>query len=232
MKDILGKALLDFQTGNYSENIITSTSISDKDVLPLPYMFRTYIEMPVIEQRALQISQGKILDVGCGSGNHSLFLKNKGLEVKPIDISKGAVKVCQLRGLEQAQVLDVMDETDKFDTILLLMNGAGVLRSLEKAPRYLDHLKKLLNAKGQILMDSSDIKYMYEDDDGGIWIDLHSNYYGELQYKVSYKGEEESFPWMYLDFETLGELSRNAGFNCELEIEGDHFDFLARLTLA
>ena len=72
--DLFGKAILDYQLGNYTEDIITETSISEEDILPLPYLFRNYDEMPKIEQKALQMAKGKVLDVGCGSGSHSLYL--------------------------------------------------------------------------------------------------------------------------------------------------------------
>lgn len=230
MKDVFGKAILDYQNGNYTEDIITSTSISDDDVLPIPYLFRDYLEMPKIEQKALQLAKGKILDVGCGAGSHSLYIQNKGFEIKSIDISKGAIETCKLRGLKHAHVLDVLDETETFDTILMLMNGSGFFESLERTPHVLNNLKGLLNKNGQILIDSSDIKYMYEDDDGGFWLDANSNYYGELDYHVTYKGDTESFTWMYLDFDNLKTACAIVGLQCELVLEGDHYDFLARIT--
>jgi 2-polyprenyl-3-methyl-5-hydroxy-6-metoxy-1,4-benzoquinol methylase len=113
MKDLFGKALLDYQNGNYTEDLITSTSISDDDVLPLPYLFRSFSEMPQLEQKALKLAKGKILDVGCGAGNHSLYLKEKGFDIKSIDISKGAIEVCKSRGLNNVHVLDILDETFK-----------------------------------------------------------------------------------------------------------------------
>src|SRR5210317_2577677 len=125
MKDLFGKALLDYQNGNYTEDIITSTSISDEDTLPLPYLFRRFSEMPKLEKKALQLAKGKILDVGCGSGSHSLFLQDKGFDVKAIDISEGAIEVAKQRGVTHAEVLDVLNETETFDSILLLMNGTG-----------------------------------------------------------------------------------------------------------
>ena len=82
MKDIFGKALLEYYNNNYTEDIVTWTNISDKDSLPLPYLFRNYAEMPKLEQKALQLVKGKVLDVGCGSGSHSLYLQNKGFEGK------------------------------------------------------------------------------------------------------------------------------------------------------
>ena len=232
MKDVFGTAILDYQQGNYTEDLVTSTSISEEDVLPISYLFRDFSEMPALEQTALKLSKGSVLDVGCGAGSHSLYLTSKGLEVKSIDISEGAIKTCQLRGLKNAQVLDVMNETASFDTLILLMNGSGIFQSLAHTPLVLNHLKTLLNPEGQILIDSSDIKYMYQDEDGGYWMDTNKEYYGELDYTVGYKGEEATFSWMYLDFENLKIACNQAGLKCELIKKGPHFDFLAKLSVS
>lgn len=232
MKDIFGKALIDYQNGNYSEDIITSTSISGDDFLPLPYLFRDFKEMPKLEQKALQLCKGSVLDVGCGAGNHSLYLQEKGIKVKAIDISKGAIEVAKQRGVLNAKVLNILEETEIYDTILLLMNGTGIFQKLVYVSKYLSHLKSLIKPNGQILIDSSDIKYMYEDDDGGFWMDTNSNYYGELDYFLSYKGEKEiPMKWLYLDFEMLKLACETVGLKCELVMEGAHFDYLARLII-
>lgn len=231
MKDLFGKALLDYQNGNYTEDLITSTNISEEDVLPLSYLFRDFNEMPPLEQKALQLAQGTVLDVGCGSGSHSLYLQNKGLKVKAIDISKGAIEVTKLRGVLNTELKSILDETQTFDTILLLMNGTGVFQELSKTAKYLRHLKSLLNDNGQILIDSTDIKYMYEDDDGGFWINAHTDYYGELEYYLSYKGKVETpFKMLYLDFGTLKKVCEIVGLKCELILEGEHYDYLAKLS--
>jgi SAM-dependent methyltransferase len=231
MKDLFGKALLDYQNGNYTEDIITSTSISDEDTLPLPYLFRGFSEMPQLEKKALQLAHGKILDVGCGSGSHSLILQEKGFHVKAIDISHGAIEVTKQRGVTYAEVLNVLNETETFDTILLLMNGTGIFQELAQVAVHLKHLKSLLKPNGQILIDSSDIKYMYEDEDGGIWFDANNAYYGELDYFLSYKGQQEQpMKWLYLDFNTLLTACVSVGLKCDLVLEGEHFDYLARLS--
>ena len=230
MKDLFGNALLDYQSGKYSEDLITSTSISDKDVLSLSYLFRNYDEMPKLEQNALEFCEGKILDVGCGAGNHSLWLQNKGFNVNAIDVSKGAIEVCKQRGVINAELKSLLEETDTFDTVLILMNGTGIFQTLYKTPKYLKHLKTLLNPNGQILIDSSDIKYMYEDEDGGYWFDANSNYYGELDYYLNYKNETQAMKWLYLDFNTLKVACKHVGLNCEKVINGEHYDYLARLS--
>jgi len=232
MKDLFGKALLDYQNGNYSEDIITSTSISDDDILPLPYLFRGFSEMPKIEKQALKLCKGSVLDVGCGAGSHSLHLQEQGFKVKALDVSKGAIEVAKQRGVLKAEVLNILDETEAFDTILLLMNGTGIFQKLVYVSKYLSHLKGLLKPNGQVLIDSSDIKYMYEDEDGGFWMDTNANYYGELDYFLSYKDEKEiPMKWLYLDFETLKLACETVGLKCELVCEGDHFDYLVRLKI-
>lgn len=231
MKDLFGQALVDYQNGDYTEDIITSTNISDDDILPILYLFRNYKEMPKIEQKALDLAYGDVLDVGCGAGSHSLYLQDKKkLNVKAIDISQGAIKVCFKRGIKDTQVIDVLEVTEQFDTILLLMNGTGVFQKLDQVTRYLLHLKSLLKPKGQILIDSSDIMYMYEDEEGRQLIEDTENYYGELEYYVAYKGEkEEPFNMLYLDFELLKKACFAVGLKCVMLTEGEHYDYLAKI---
>ena len=232
MKDLFGNALLDYWNGNYTEDLYTETTISERDVLPLPYLFRSYSEMPTLEQKALDLAYGKTLDIGCGSGSHSVYLKEKGLNVTAIDISEGAVQVAKLRGLN-ARLQDVMTiEDEEFDTLLMLMNGTGIFQKTTQVVEGLMHLKTLLNPGGQILVDSSDLRYMYDTgDDGAIWVPGELAYYGEVEYTVFYKGEQDDPFWMlYLDEALFAVLCQEAGFSMEIVQRGDNYDYLARLT--
>lgn len=234
MKDLFGKAILDYQTNNNPEDIITETSISEADELSVAYLFRSYKEMPKLEQKALQLAKGKILDVGCGAGSHSLYLQNKKYEVTSIDISANAIEACKLRGITNASVQDVMQlQEEKFDTILVLMNGTGICGRLKKITSFLEQLKSLLHTGGQVLIDSSDIIYMFdEDEDGGKWIPSNESYYGELTFMLSYKNEKEQpFDWLYIDYNTLQNAAHSCGLTCELVLEGENYDYLARLTI-
>ncbi|MBX9808023.1 MAG: class I SAM-dependent methyltransferase [Flavobacteriaceae bacterium] len=235
MKDLFGKAILDFQTNNSPEDLITETTISEEDEMSVSYLFRSYNEMPKMEQRALQLAKGKILDVGCGAGSHSLTLQNdRNLDVTSIDISPNAIQACSLRGLKKTKVQDVMTlENEKFDTILLLMNGVGMCGRLKNIPNFLQKLKSLLNPGGQILLDSSDIIYMFdEDEDGGKWIASNNDYYGEIVFTISYKGEKEKpFDWMFINYNTLQNAAFANGLQCELIMEGEHYDYLAKLSI-
>ncbi len=235
MKDLFGKAILDYQTNNSPEDLITETSISEADEMSVAYLFRNYSEMPKLEQKALQLAKGKVLDVGCGAGSHALELQNeRKLDVTAIDISENAVKACQLRGIENVKVANILDldSENKFDTILLLMNGTGIFGTLNETAKYLQKLKSLLNEGGQILIDSSDLIYMFDQDEDGAYSIPADGYYGELTFTVQYKGEtEETFPWLYLDYNTLQNAALANDLQCELVAKGEHFDYLAKLSL-
>ncbi len=235
MKDLFGLAILDYQTNNQPEDIITETSISEADPMSVAYLFRSFEQMPKIEQTALQMACGKVLDIGCGAGSHSLFLQdNTACEVFAVDISQNAIKACALRGIKNARALNVMTlENEQYDTLLLLMNGAGMCGRLKNISAFLQKLKSLLAPGGQILLDSSDIIYMFdEDEDGGKWIPSDTSYYGEVVFNISYKGQQEdAFDWMYIDYNTLQNAAHANGLQCKLVLEGEHFDYLAKLWI-
>lgn len=229
MHDIIGTALLDYFNGNYSEDILTETNISEEDVLPLPYLFRNYEAMPKIEQRALDLATGRVLDIGCGAGIHALYLQNNGLDVKAIDTSAGAIEVCKLQGIRDVERIDVLHlKEEKFDTLLILMNGTGIFRNMKEMPTYLRHLKSLLKPNGQILIDSSDLKYMYDSNEEMGNID---GYYGELEFVMRYKGMESlPFDWLYLDEHTFEAICSDHDLNFEVVARGDNHDYLAKIT--
>jgi SAM-dependent methyltransferase len=231
--DVLGEAILDYQKGNYTEDIITFSSVADEDTMPLPYLFRDFSAMPIIEQKALKLCKGKVLDIGSGAGSHSLYLQKKRIDVMALDSSKGAIETCKLRGIKNCIHSDIYGFNDqKFDTLLLLMNGIGIVGLLNGLDKFFNHLKTLLQPGGQILLDSSDIIYMFEEDqDGGRWLPAGSNYYGEVVYTMSYKGKKSKpFSWLYLDANTLKNAANANHLNCEIVSVGEHFDYLARLT--
>ena len=160
-------------------------------------------------------------------------LQEKGYDITALDNSMGAIQTCKLRGVKQLAHVDFYSfEQQKFDTLLLLMNGIGLAQKLKNLNRFFTHLKSLLKTKGQILLDSSDIIYMFEEDtDGGYWIADTSTYYGEVEFTMQYKGEKTNpFYWLYLDYNTLQRAAHANNLCCELIYEGEHYDYLARLT--
>lgn len=232
MKDLMGQAIWDFYHNQSPENLLTETSISEIDDLPVDYLFRDFDEMNLLEQKALELSKGKVLDIGAGAGSHSLYLQDeKGLDVLALDFSPKSIEVCQLRGVKNTVCLDILQFSgETYDTVLLLMNGTGIFQTLDKIDLYLEKLHSLLKDDGQILIDSTDILYMYDrDEDGGVMVPAN-HYYGEVDYFIHYKLDtEKPIKWLYLDFETLKRAGENNGFTIE-KILQEEDSFLARLT--
>ena len=233
MKDLMGRAIWDYFYQENPEDLQTETSISELDDLPVSYLFRNYKEMNALEKKALDLSFGKVLDVGAGAGSHSLYLQNKrNLDVAALDISPKSIEICKARGVKNAVCEDFLKfSNDKFDTILLLMNGTGIFQSLKNLDQYLQKLINLISENGQILIDSTDILYMYDqDDDGGVLVPA-IGYYGELDYYIHYKGESElPMKWLYLDFNTLKNAAIANGFKIQ-KIKQLDDSYLAKLTV-
>ncbi|MGM0635895.1 MAG: class I SAM-dependent methyltransferase [Bacteroidota bacterium] len=228
--DIFGQAISDYFFQNDPKDIDVYADDFEKDTIPTHYLFRKYAEMPKIEQIALQKCKGKILDVGCGAGSHMLELQQSGKNIKGIDISPGAIEICKKRGLKNTECIDFFElKNQTYDCILMLMNGIGFVGKIDQLKGFFDQLKKLLHPNGQVLLDSSDLKYLYEEG-----IDLNSpTYYGEIQYQLGYKKDKsEVFNWLYLDFESLAFLAELNGFVATKICDGPHYDYLAKLTLA
>ena len=233
-KDPMGSAIADYFAKGRSAKLRVFSSQFEEDEIPAEQLFRTFDEMPKLEQEALRLASGKILDCGAGSGCHALALQEMGKEVEAIDISPLSVEVMQKRGVRQAYQINLFDENylQKFDTILMLMNGSGIIGKLENMGAFFAKMKQLLNPGGCIYMDSSDLRYLFEDEDGSFLVDLAAGYYGEIDFRMQYKQiKGEPFDWLYVDFQTLSYYAAENGFKAELVKEGEHYDYLACLKI-
>ena len=227
----MGAAILDYQTKGKAGKLSILSSMFEEDEMPVKHLFRNLEEMPMLEQKALSLAKGKVLDVGAGAGCHALALQAQSIAVKAIDISPLSCEAMELRGVMDAECINLFDEhlETGFDTILLLMNGTGIAGKIENLPALFNRLKALLNKGGQIFIDSSDIKYIYENEDGSFDINLNAAYYGEVDYQMVYKDVKgDSFDWLYVDFPLLKSIAESCGLHGELIAEGEHYDYLAR----
>ena len=243
-RDPMGAAILDYQKEQRAGRLRVRSTMFEDDEMPVAHLFRNESEMPLLEQKALSLARGRILDVGAGAGCHALALQQRGMEVKAIDISPLSCEAMRLRGVRDVQCINLFDPRltpqqtafpTGFDTILLLMNGTGIAGKVSRLPMLLMRLRDLLAAGGQVLVDSSDLRYIYEDEEGHMDIDPKEPYYGEVDYQMVYKNlrgktiEGDSFDWLYADFGLLQSTARACAMGCELVAEGDHYDYLARL---
>lgn len=231
-KDPMGAAILDYLEHGKADRLRVFSSQFDEDEIPVRTLFRTEKQMSPLERTALQLASGRILDVGAGSGCHSLSLQAAGKEVEAIDISPLSVEAMRRRGVGQAVQANLFSDSfcGAYDTLLMLMNGSGIIGRLENLPAFFRKAKQLLRPGGSILMDSSDLRYLYEDEDGSFVIDIAGDYYGEVDFRMQYKQVEgDPFDWLYIDFQTLSLYAAQNGFTAELVKEGKHYDYLARL---
>ena len=233
-KDPMGAAIAEYHRTGRASTLRVFSSQFDEDEIPVDQLFRTYDEMPNIEQQALKLAHGHILDVGAGSGCHALALQEMGKEVTAIDISELSVEVMSERGVKDPRTIDLYDErmAEQFDTILLLMNGSGIIGNTEGMERFFLRMKQLLAPGGCIYMDSSDLKYLFEDEDGSYVIDIAGDYYGLVDFQMQYRQiKGEPFDWLYIDFDTLSYYAKQYGFSAQIVCEGEHYDYLAKLWI-
>ena len=232
MSDPFGEAIRDYFEKGKAPKIKVNSNYTENEEIQPSYFFRTEKEMPRLEQKALKLCKGKVLDVGAAAGCHSLILQKKGFNVTALEKSAIASEILIKRGIQRVINKDIHQLAEgSYDTILLLMNGAGIGETLEGLIHLLQHLKTLLAKKGQILIDSTDISYLFKEDDGSHWTDLANPvYYGEMTYNVSYKKSVAEFKWLFADQEKMKEAAEKAELNYTLVEIGDHYDFLARLT--
>ena len=214
MNDPFGEAINDYFEKRKAPSLTVDSNYTKGEKIAASYFFRTEKEMPLIEQTALKRCNGKILDIGAAAGCHSIILQKKGFNVTAIEKSEKAVEVLKKRGIQKVICSDIYQFSEcQFDTILLLMNGAGIGETIAGLEKLLVHVKTLLTEKGQILIDSTDIKYLFEEEDGSVWIDLANDaYYGEMEYEVKYKKSVTKFKWLFIDFEKLKKVDKDLKF--------------------
>lgn len=231
--DLIGQAICNYYFHGDEEVLSVDSNYTEDEVLDPGHFFRTYATMSPLERKALDACRGRILDVGAGAGCHALELQRHGFRVTALEKSEMACRVMTDRGVENVVPADILEHSgETYDTILMLMNGAGLAGNLAGLEKMLAHLKILLTPEGQILMDSTDIIYLFQEDDGSLWVDLANEaYYGEMTYTVTYKNvTDDPFPWLFVDFETLSRYAEKQGFLAELIMEGEEYDYLVRLV--
>lgn len=232
-QDAMGRAIRDYFERRPGYPLRVLSPQFEEDEFPVSTLFRSLEEMPSLEREALRLCQGRVLDVGAGAGCHSLYLQEQGLQVTAVDISPLSVETMRRRGVSDVRLADFFTDNvgDAYDTVLLLMNGLGISGTLGRLPRLLERCAALLAANGCVLADSSDLCYLYEDEDGQLEDLPEGRYYGEVDYTMCYGSiQSPPYTWLYVDFETLRRVADAAGFHAECVACGSHYDYLARLV--
>jgi SAM-dependent methyltransferase len=229
--DLLGMALNDFYSGDRKAKILVHSPDFEVDEIPVSVYFRDYQAMPDIEKHALQLCSGRILDVGAGAGSHCLYLQKMGKDITALDISGGACEVMKQRGVQKIIQGNIFDyDEKKYDSLLMMMNGIGICGNIEILDNFLAQLPRLLVPGGQLIFDSTNLIYLYQDEHKLAEIDINDRYFGEIQFRLEYENYfTPSFDWIYIDFDTLSWMVERKGMTAEKILEGDNYHYLARI---
>jgi SAM-dependent methyltransferase len=226
-QDLFGKALYEYYFNGFESEV----SLHNNYGPPEPYSIKAYFkdesDFSNLEIFSMHQCYGKVLDIGSGTGSHSLYLAREGIEVHSIDISGYCVEIMKKRGVEKSILGDIYDyDGPKYNTLFLMMNGIGIAGKLRYLPLLFSKFSDLLLPGGQVLFDSSDITYLYHD--SPIPID---RYYGELSFQFECNGIKGSwFDWLYLDPDKLTFLSGKYGWHTQVIYEDNNDSYLARLV--
>ena len=231
----LGLALLAYHHGDHAASVQIRIEDGNADPLSMREFYRDDEEFPAVEQVALDRCSGRVLDLGAGAGVHALALQARGLEVIALDVSPLAVEVMRHRGVRDARLGDLFAfRGERFDTVLLMMNGIGVVGDLAGFDRFLDVARGLIEPGGQLLFDSTDLR-LGEDDEERAQREARvreGRYFGQVRMRMTYRGRDgASYLWLFLDPDTLAEHATRAGWRTEILHAEPTGEFAARLTL-
>ena len=208
------------------------------DAYPAKGYFSDYQEWPVFERKAFALAKGRILDVGCGGGRHSLYLQSKGFSVLGTDISPLALKVCRLRGLKKTKLAPIEElnfEPDSFDTVIMMGNNFGLFAGFEKAKRLLKRLYRFTSENAMIVTDTLD---PYKTDNPA-----HLAYHkknkkkgrmgGQVRIRVRHKNYiGKWFDYLFVSKEEMNEILQGTGWAVkqfmDLEKEGRYIAIIRK----
>lgn len=229
INDVQGKALWEYFKNNKNKKpLILHNDYGKPEKMPKEVFFLDHAELNDLDLYALSMCRGRILDVGAGAGRHVLPLQSTN-DVTALEISPLCNKIMAERGVNQIIEEDIFNfnPEEKYDTILMLMNGIGLAGSLDGVKALLKKCKQILAENGQIIFDSSDISYLYRDT-----FFPKDRYFGEVTYQYEYKQEKgKEFGWIYIDKNTITKVASQVGYHCQVIYQGNNDQYLARLKL-
>jgi SAM-dependent methyltransferase len=187
-----------------------------------------------LEQLAMERSTGRVLDVGACVGRHSLFLQEHGCQVTAIELEPTLVDIMSERGVREPLAGSVFSLAGRqFDTMLMLLNGFGLVGTPDGADAFFEHTRQLLSPGGQILCDSVDVRQTTKP--------THLAYQeanircgrpaGQRRYWMEYRGRRgEPFNWLHMDFDGLRDIARRHDRSAEMLAREEDGHYLARIS--
>lgn len=227
MEGVFDAAILDYYNNTFKEPLLINNHYGPADEMPLDVYFRDEENLNGLESYALTLCEGNVMDVGAGVGALSLILQDTGFDVDAVELSTVCCKIMRSQGVKNVINHDffAFKATKKYDTLLMMMNGFGISGTLNQLPQLFKRFDELLNSGGQILFDSSDVSYIYED---GLPKD---SYFGEIDYQYEYNAVKgDWFKWLYIDMNTLTSEANKCGYHLQVLSEDSDGQYLGKLV--
>lgn len=224
--DVYGRALHDYYRRGYASKLKLYTSYGKREIMPVDWFFREEEDFPELEWKALEKVKGSVLDIGAGAGSHAVYLADHGYEVHTLDSSAFCARIMRERGLPFVYQQSLWEPIDKrFDTLLMLMNGIGLVGRLEGLRHFLAYSRRLLRPGGQIIFDSSDLSYLYPEQKLSLY-----PYLGEIYYMYEYQGKKgRPFNWLFIDPQTMKKYAAESGWKMNIIFEDSQEQYVAVL---
>ena len=222
---IMGAALAAYRGGDRDAVLQMRTDVGGVEDVPVALFFRSPKEMGGVERWALDHASGRTLDLGAGPGAIAIPLAAKGVAVTAVEVVPEARDALRDGGISDVRAggLETLAEDERFDTVLVLMNGTGLAGTLERLPSFLEELARLLASGGQLLVDSTDPRDWDDQDDG--------RYPGDVHMQLGFRGAwGEPFPFVFVDPDTLAEAAASVGLRADFVAAEEDGRYLARLT--
>jgi len=223
----LDAALAAYRAGDRGASLVMDTDVGGAEDVPASLFFRTPAEMGPVESAALARARGSVLDLGAGAGAHALPLQGRGLRVTAAELLPEGRTVMVEAGLADVRAggLDTVRAGERFDTVLVLMNGLGLAGTLAGLPAFLEGLADVLAPGGQILADSTDPREWEDQEDG--------RYPGEVHMQLRFAGRAgPPFPFLFVDADVVHTAAATVGLSAEVVAREDGGRFLVRLVRA
>jgi SAM-dependent methyltransferase len=231
----LGAALRAYHRGETTSEITIISDLWEDEIVPVAAFYRPDDEpLGDLDGAAIELCRGRVLDLGAGAGRHSLELQSADHEVVAVDVLPEAVEIMRDRGVVDARCgdLSVVAE-ERFDTVVMLMHGLGVVGDVHGLGSLLELLPEVLAPGGRLICDSADLASVLEEESPGLLDELSSphRYLGETRFQLRYEDLiGPRYPWLFIDPERLEIIASAAGFRSVVARSGDRGSYLAVLT--
>ena len=124
----------------------------------IPWNMETPPELLVELVDSGKVHPCKAVDLGCGAGNHAIYLAGRGFEVTGIDFSPTAIRIAKENAEKKGvkcnfSVADVIDGLDKINQTWDFAYDWGLLHHIspKRRRKYLENVRRILNPKGKFL---------------------------------------------------------------------------------